>query len=382
MSQILQRKSCRLCNWGLIPIGSIGNHFINDFPSEWPHGGPSCPLNLVECRNRDCGLVQLEHTVDAETLYKGNYWYKSGINQVIVDDLKQIASAGTEMSGGKGLWIDIGANDGTLLKFVPDSYHKVGVEPAKNLQEELAKNCNEVFADTWERYKSPQKVNIITAVGMFYDSPNPNKFIRKVRESLTTDGVFIAQLMTLEPMLEKNDVGNLCHEHIEFYSYKSLKYLFERNGLEIFSVEKNDINGGSYRIFAQHFKDGSVDYEENYPDVKGFFGRIGNNKQKTVEFFSNLPSGTKVYGYGASTKGNTILQYYGLGPNHIKGVVDVNPEKVGKHMLTGIPIVNEAPDADYLFIMPWGFTDFFIQKERARGYKGKFIVSIPEFRVL
>src|SRR3990167_3826399 len=125
---------------------------------------------------------------------------------------------------------------------------------------------------------------------MFYDSEDPNKFIRKIKNSLTDDGVFIAQLMTLKPMLDNNDVGNICHEHLEFYSYKSLKTLFERNGLEIFDVKENDINGGSYRLYARHYDKGSINYTEPAPDYKAFFERLEENKFDNLAYIEEILS--------------------------------------------------------------------------------------------
>ena len=170
---------------------------------------------------------------------------------------------------------------------------------------------------------------------------------------------------------------------MEYYSYKSLKYLFERNGLEIFKVEENSINGGSYRLFARKFKTGSIDYPEEI-DLAQFARNIELNKNLMASYIRKCNEyDEKVYGYGASTKGNTTLQYYGLTDKDIPAVVDPNPDKVGKFCVgSNVPVIKEAPDADYLFILPWGFTDSFVKKEKAKGYKGKFLVSIPGFRVI
>src|SRR5262249_20305633 len=113
---------------------------------------------------------------------------------------------------------------------------------------------------------------------------------------------------------KKNDLGNICHEHIEYYSLESLRFLFEGNGLEIFKIEENDVNGGSYRIFARHLKKGSIPFDEDFrmKDLLDFKRRIDDNREKCVSFIkSEVARGKKVYVYGASTKGNVILQYYG-----------------------------------------------------------------------
>ena len=124
---------------------------------------------------------------------------------------------------------------------------------------------------------------------MFYDLEDPNQFIGDIQKCLSEDGIFVAQLMCLASMLEKNDLGNICHEHIEYYSYISLKYMFERNGLEIFKIEKNNVNGGSYRIFATHLKDGSISFDEkcSVKDLHNFKRRIDANKEKCVNFIKS-----------------------------------------------------------------------------------------------
>jgi hypothetical protein len=223
---------------------------------------------------------------------------------------------------------------------------------------------------------------------MFYDTDDPNQFIKDVAKSLDKEGVFIAQLMTLSPMLQKNDISNICHEHLEYYSYKNLVRLFEKNGLEIFKVEENGINGGSYRLFARHLDRGSIVYPEPDLDLKSFEERFQANAMKTIEFIEReVKKGKKVYGYGASTKGNTILQYYGLNSKLITGIADRNNEKWGKFTVgTNIPIVSEERarvEADYFFVLPYAFLKTFYEREHMwRKGGGQFIVSIPEFKII
>ena len=152
------------------------------------------------------------------------------------------------------------------------------------------------------------KPKIITAIGMFYDLEDPNKFISDSAKSLDDKGIFIAQLMCLKSMIKQNDLGNICHEHIEFYSLKSLKYLFEKNGMEIFKIEENDINGGSYRIYCRKYKKGSIRLKsENVKLMRNFVRRVKKNKMNIVKFINKkLKQKNKIFLYGASTKGNTF----------------------------------------------------------------------------
>lgn len=355
------------------------------------------PLDLVECQ--DCTLLQLKHTAPFNEMYVKQYWYKSNVNPVIVRDLKQIVRTALKMARPKrgDVFLDLGANDGTLLKYVPRRFNRIGVEPASNLIDELVRNCDTAVSGFWgegraretvEDITGGNKAKVITAIGMFYDSENPNAFMKDVKAMLAPDGLFIAQMMTLWPMIVNADIGNVCHEHLEFYSYKSLKRLFEQNGLEIFKIEQNGINGGSYRLYARHLSKGSVKFCEVKPNYKSWIRRIEANREKTERFIRiAVEQGKKVYVYGASTKSSTILQWYGLNAKLITAAADRNPAKWGKFQsATNIPIVSEEEarlHADYFLVMPYGFREHFMKREakwRRRG--GKFIFCMPQFEVI
>lgn len=358
-------KQCRICfNKKLIKIGSLGDIAISDF-TDTPQEGTKYPLELVYCEK--CTLLQLAHNTPRDLLYK-NYWYESHINPVVVKDLKEIA----QYSKNYMHHIDIGSNDGTLLKYSKASL-KTAVDPS-NIK---PKGISNWFNRYWEDYGKGAG-DFITAIACLYDLPDPNKFMQQVKTSLTEDGIFISQLQTLSPMIELNDVGNICHEHLEYYSYKSLVYLFEQNGLEIFKVENNNMNGGSYRIFARHFKNGSIQYPEKeygIKELKHFFQRIEEEKEWFKIWF-NLKD-INVVGYGASTKAGSIIGFYGIEPTV---VVDVNPKKIGKYTNWGAKIVGKIPhNTKYLWVFPYGFIDYFKKKEK--GYKGKWVTTIPEFKI-
>jgi cyclopropane fatty-acyl-phospholipid synthase-like methyltransferase len=390
------RKACRVCgSKKLEPILSLGSLYVSTFVKSKKDKVIKAPLELIFCEN--CTLLQLKHTAPQELLYSGHYWYRSGINPVIVRDLKEIVQVAQKLVRLKkgDIALDIGANDGTLLKYYSKNLVRVGCEPASNLINELRQVTPDVIYDfwnykLWQKQFGKKKAKVITAIGMFYDMEDPSQFIRDAAKALDEKGVFIAQLMCLRPMLEKNDIGNICHEHLEYYSYESLKYLFEKNGLEIFKVEENDINGGSYRLFARHYKKGSVDFKEKFTkkDYKDFYKRIKENKKACLSFIKQeVKKGKKVYVYGASTKGNTILQYYGLNNKLIKGAADKDPEKWGKFTVgTYIPIISEAEarkEADYFLVLPWAFFKTFYKREKKWLEKGgKFIVPLPYFQVV
>ena len=393
---------CLLCkNKKLKKIFSLGNLFVSNFVKRKNiKKGVKAPLNLLYCNN--CSLIQLSHIAPQEIMYKRFYWYRSGVTNIMKKGLKNIFSESLKYIKIKknDVVLDIGANDGTLLNYYKKkNFITIGCEPAKNLQKYLVKNCNFTMNDFWSKKKlneilyknNLKKPKIITAIGMFYDLEEPNKFIKDACDSLDEDGIFIAQLMCLKSMIEKNDLGNICHEHIEFYSLKSIKFLFEKNGMEIFKIEKNDINGGSYRIYCRKFKNGSIKLptENVLKLMKGFISRVKKNRKRTVKFINKkIKKNKKIYLYGASTKGNTVLQYYGINNKMIPFAAERSPEKWGRYTVgTGIKIISEkkARDLkpDYFFVTPWGFVKEFVKREK-KWLKngGSFILPFPKFKLV
>ena len=395
-------KKCRLCNSKkLINIHNFGNHYVSNFVTKRNvKKGVKAPLNLVYCNN--CKLLQLEHSAPQEIMYKKFYWYRSGVTNTMKYALKDIFLKVKKMPLLKkgDTILDIGANDGTLLKyFKNDGYTTIGCEPAKNLTNELKKNSNYVIDNFWNyKYLSNilnkhklKKPKVITAIGMFYDLEDPSKFISDAANSLDENGVFIAQLMCLNSMIKKNDLGNICHEHLEFYSYPSLKFLFEKNGFKIMKIEENEINGGSYRIFCKKNIKKSIAYREktSLNDIKKFIKRVKQNKKKCLSFLRKCKvNGKKVFIYGASTKGNTLLQYYGIDFKMISFASERSPEKWGKYTIgTGVEIISEEYarklNPEYFFVMPYAFIKEFVIREKKWLKKGgKFILPFPNFKVL
>ena len=393
---------CKLChNKKLTQIYNFGNHYVSNFVQKKNiKKGVKAPLNLVYCKN--CQLLQLEHSAPQELMYKKFYWYRSGVTNTMKVALKDIFLNIKKMSIMKkgDTILDIGANDGTLLKyFKNEGFTTIGCEPAKNLTKELMKNSKFVINNFWDfkylnnilKKNKLKKPKVITAIGMFYDLEDPSKFISDAAKSLDNNGVFIAQLMCLDSMIKKNDLGNICHEHLEFYSYPSLKYLFEKNGLKIMKIEENEINGGSYRIFCKKNIKKSITYKENtsLKDIKRFIKRVKKNKKACINFLKRSKiDKKKVFIYGASTKGNTLLQYYGINSKIIPYASERSPEKWGKYTInTGLKIISEQNareiNPDYFFVMPYAFIKEFIKREKKwiKG-GGKFILPYPNFKIL
>jgi NDP-4-keto-2,6-dideoxyhexose 3-C-methyltransferase len=403
MSKKIKRvTNCLLCkNNKLKPIFDLGNLYVSNFVNKKNIlKGIKSPLNLLYCNN--CTLIQLSHLAPQEIMYRRFYWYKSGVTKTMRMGLKKLFIDCVKIARLKknDVVLDIGANDGTLLNYFKQKKIKtVGCEPAKNLTKELKKNCNFLINNFWSKKelfkllnkKKIKKPKLITAIGMFYDLEDPNKFIRDAADSLDDKGVFVAQLMSLKSMIEKNDLGNICHEHIEFYSFKSIKFLFENNGLEIFKISKNDINGGSYRFYCRKYKNGSIKLpKENVLSMmKKFVTRVKNNRTRTVNFIKKqINKGKKIFLYGASTKGNTVLQYYGLNNKTIPYAAEKTPFKWGKYTIgTGIKIISEKEakeyKPDFFFVTPWGFIkEFIVREKKWLKNGGKFILPFPKMKII
>lgn len=437
------RTSCRVCGSEMLtPLFSIGEQYVSNFVDrDKIHAGPKCPIDVEMCRT--CLLVQLKHTAPQDLLYTRHYWYVSGRNQTMRDALRDVTAAAESMVDLQpgDVVLDIGSNDGTLLRsygvnptWPSDGLIRVGVEPATNLAEDGRRGLDVFIGDFWD-YETYQKAmvmkfglpnrlaKVVTACGMFYDLDDPNAFIADVAKVLAPDGLFIAQLMCLKQTVESNDVGNFCHEHLEYYSLRSLIRLFENHGLQLFHLEENKVNGGSYRLFIRHKEVNKLKWPNrgNVSDrflyalekeqqmgldkpefYQSYFARIEENKRKVASFIQDrVAAGKKVWVYGASTKGNTILQYYSLnaisqcehvsddgGPCLIEAAADRSPEKSGKYTVgTGIPIVSEEAfrkaNPDYALVLPYAFLPEFIRRESEWLHRGgTFIVPLPEFRLV
>jgi NDP-4-keto-2,6-dideoxyhexose 3-C-methyltransferase len=369
------RNTCRICGSKKIKqVYKVEEMYVSDFPTTPTGHRGKAPMTLVECK--DCSLVQLKESI-SEEIYK-DYWYESKLNKKIVKNLKEIAeNAGHYVNIDSGdIALDIGANDGTLLSYIPQELTKVGIDPAETIQEDLKRNCDIAVCDFFSASVFKEaignvsaKAKIITSIAMFYDLDDPHSFVADIKEILAANGVWITQFMPMSKMVQVNDVGNIIHEHIMYYTYESVKRLLAEHNLTIFDVQENDINGGSFQLWIGHSTDVvPAAFTEDTVDVTAWAKDMDANKQVTIDFLKQCKKDNKkVYIYGASTKGNTIAQFYGITPDLVEGAAEIHPNKVGRYMVgTGIPIVHEddaRKDADYFLVMPFGFRDVFVSKE-------------------
>jgi NDP-4-keto-2,6-dideoxyhexose 3-C-methyltransferase len=411
---------CRVCSGPVEHILSLGDQCVSNFLAPEEPDGVKAPLDLVLCGQ--CWLLQLRHTVPADTMYK-NYWYRSGTNQTMRSALADISNKAEDLIHLKAgdTVLDIGCNDGTLLgTYRTSGIYKIGFDPAENLASSSRKIANKVlvgFFDADTFFANPDvsesRPKIVTSIAMFYDLEQPRKFVSDIKRIMHPDGLWILQMSYLPLMLTQNDIGNICHEHLEYYSLQSLEYLLNLHDFELADVELNDVNGGSFRVYIRNrtadrnafgdesyrkeaaeriraLRDSEANLELGQPrPYREFADRVQSIKQKLVEFVqSQVQQKNKVYVYGASTKGNTMLQYFGLDNSLIEAAADRNPDKWGKVTVASrIPIVSEeearAARPDYFLVLPWHFLREFTTREKDYlSSTGRFIVPMPQFSVV
>lgn len=397
------RKDCRLCGGALDSVLDLGAIHISTFIDTNEIAPPKVPIELVKCFG--CGLMQLRHTVNPDIMY-ANYWYKSGLNRFMVDALGDVVNKTldrvTLLDGD--IIVDIGANDGTLLAQYPEEIRKktysVAFEPS-NISEDARPHCNVLVNDyfTAKKYPFGQRAKIITSIAMFYDLEDPHSFIDDAKHVLHKDGVWVIQMMDMLSMLKTSDFPNLCHEHLEYYTLSILNDLLKQHKLTIFDCEYNNVNGSSLRAYICHENKRPVGasvttalaeevayFDSINNDPGSHFGKaIESIRDKVVaEVRKQRAAGRTVAVLGASTKGNTTLQYFNLGPDDIIHAAEVNPDKYGKYTVgSNIPIIPQTEslkfNPDFYLILPWSFLPNFLDRfSQYLSGGGAFIVPLPE----
>ena len=416
---LIKRKSCRVCgSTALTPVINLGGqHLQGSFVKPGKEMPPmrKIPLSLVRCDpmndEKACGLLQMEHTVPPEILYSA-YWYRSGTNNTMTNHLKGIVEEAVSMlDKSSGSVLDIGCNDGTLLDFYPEGFGKYGVDPS-DVAQEIDKKTTTVVQDIFpsdELLNSLQKtkMDIITSIAMFYDLEDPVAFAKGIKNILAPEGIWIFEMSYMPMMLKMTSYDTICHEHLEFYSLAVIEYILKQSGMKVFNVAINDINGGSLRCYATHstnFKYKDEHYLQNIKAMhqeefdleldtdkpyKNFQDRINVHRDELIILLKKLKSeGKKIHIYGASTKGNTILQWCNIDNRIIDCAAERNPDKYGAHTLgTDIPIVSEAEsramNPDYYLVLPWHFKNEFIEREQEILKRGtRLIFPLPKVEII
>jgi len=415
---LIHRKSCRICgSTALTRVIDLGEqHLQGSFvkPGEDPPPMRKIPTVLVRCNplldEHACGLLQMESTVPPQVLYS-DYWYRSGTNQTMRSHLAGIAADAAALAGRAGARVlDIGCNDGTLLKCYPPEYVRFGIDPS-----DIALEAGEGITLVQDIFPSGELASrsgglpfdIITSVAMFYDLEDPVQFTREVKRLLAPGGVWVFEMSYMPMMLRMNSYDTICHEHLEYYSLAVIENVLKRAGMKIVNASLNAINGGSIRCFATHAETFSFKREEYARNLRAlrqeefdmeldtdkpyrnFQDRINVHREELGGLLRKLKKeGHRIHVYGASTKGNTILQWCGIDARIIDAAADRNPDKHGARTLgTDIPIISEEESRrlapEYYLVLPWHFREEFLAREQETLRRGtKMIFPLPSIDIV
>jgi len=404
-------KKCRISDSSnLVTVLSLGEQYLTGvFPKSIEEKITKGPLDLVWCP--DSGLLQMKQSYSLDEMYGDNYGYRSGLNSSMVRHLEQKIRMLERMVtlNDEDLVIDIGSNDATSLKAYSGKHRKVGIDPTGLKFKEYYTNDISLIPDffTAEKFKKNfpnDKAKIITSIAMFYDLESPIDFVKDIESCLTDDGIWHFEQSYMPSMLRTNSYDTICHEHLEFYSFKVIKNMLESCGLRVMDVQMNSINGGSFAVTAckkasvnvsnkpiinwllKQEEDMGLDTPKPYRD---FEERVFKHRKNLTDLIKALvEDGKLIIGYGASTKGNVLLQFCNLTSKDIPYIAEVNEEKFGSFTPgTNIPIISEAEakamNPDYFLVLPWHFKDNILSREKdylAKG--GKFIFPLPEIEII
>jgi hypothetical protein len=403
--------NCRSCHSNSLKyVSTLGKQYLTGiFPNSINQKVPKGELGMIICNK--CSLLQLQDSFDTDVMYGNNYGYLSSLNLHMVKHLKLKSDKLKKISLlRKGdIVIDIGSNDGTSLKNYSKDLILIGVDPTiKKLKSFYRKDIitvpNFFTKDSVNKYLNKKKAKIITTISMFYDLPSPINFAKDIYDCLDDQGLWHLEQSYMPMMIKNTSYDTICHEHLEYYSLKSIKYIFDVVGFKIVDLEFNDINGGSFAITVSKknskYKENSriIDWLLKKEDIykynsftthKEFFKNAHNHKKLFKELLLNLKDmNKKIIGYGASTKGNVILQYCGINSDILDVIVDVNKDKHNKFTPgSRIRIVGEnfikQLKPDYMVVMPWHFKNFILNKEKSfLNNGGKLIFPLPDIEII
>ena len=402
-------KKCRICKkTNLKRLFSLGNLcFTGKFPSI-NQKIKKKPITLIICK--DCELVQLGHNFDLKYLYGPDYGYRTGINKTMLNHVSSVVkylSRKTKIKSNDYV-LDIASNDGSLLKFYKKDIKTFGIDPILEKYKDEYKNINFKVANFFSKNNitklTKKKFKIITALSVFYDAAEPNKFMKDVKKILLKDGIFLLEFADLASIVENKMFDTICHEHLEYYSSKVILNLCEKNKLRVFDIKKNDINGASKQYFICHKDSKYKTSKKIINDILNFENKLNLSKEKTyVDFIKSIniskkklfnflkkkrKLGKKIHCYGASTKGNVLLQYYNINNKLVEYVAERNNKKYNLYTPgTSIKIISEPLSRffkpDYYLVLPWHFKNEILKREKEIRKNGtKFIFPLPKLEII
>lgn len=405
-------EKCRVGNSeNLVSVLNLGIQALTGvFPKSKNDEITKGPLELVWCP--DSGLLQLNHSYDASEMYGDNYGYRSGLNQSMVDHLTDKAHYLERLVKLKlgDIVLDIGSNDATLLKaYSIAGIKKVGIDPTgmkfKKYYTDDIKLAPDFFSAVVYHSMESEPVKIVTSIAMFYDLDSPIKFAKDIESILSDDGVWHFEQSYMPSMLRLNSYDTICHEHLEYYSLGVVKKILAESDLKLVDVKMNAINGGSFAVTAAKKTNKSIKINKavinwlleqedrmglNTPTpYREFEERVFRHRDDLVRLIKALnDDGKRILGYGASTKGNVVLQFCGFTEKDIPAIAEVNPEKFGRFSPgTKIPIISEkdaaAMNPDYYLVLPWHFKEGILRREKQYlSDGGKMIFPFPEIEII
>ena len=403
-------KNCRSCNSKkLSKLFSLGKlSFTGKFAKNKKKNIPRAELGLVICKN--CELVQLSKNFNLKYLYGSDYGYRIGINKTMTLHMKNIvkkAQSIVKIKKSEAV-LDIASNDGTLLNFYKKGIFTAGIDPTINKFKNQYKNINlkipKFFSKKEITRRTNKKFKVISALSVFYDIEKPHKFLSDVYNLLDNEGIFILEHADLQSIIKLKMFDTICHEHLEYYSQKVILNLLKKNNLILFDYSKNNINGGSTQYYIKKRNNVSINIKNkkikkllsterkyrlnNISTYKSFFKNIQHTKSQLIKLLKKIKDEKKtIHGYGASTKGNVLLQYFGINNNFVDYISDRNPKKDGMFTpSTKIKIISESKSRqlkpDYYLVLPWHFKKEILTREKNIRKKGtKFIFPLPKLEV-
>lgn len=416
MNKVVKIDACRIChNRSLVPCIDLGRQYLSSvFPTDLQYrkDAKKYPLDLALCKKRKdtCGTLQLAHDINLESMYE-LYPFSSSTNSsmpAILRDVVDTALPHVDLKDGD-LVLDIGGNDGTLLSFFRGrNLDLLTIDPAKNIKQVFTspryQYVNSFFDKQIYNATTNKKAKLIFSIAMFYHLSDPITFSNDVEACLSNDGVWVIQMAYLPLMLKTTMYDNIVHEHVGYYTTHNMEWIMDNTGLEIFDVMLNDVYGGSFRVLVKKKDNKRIKKSKRLLKILQTEANFGINRVRTYHDFMTRVKKTKrdlrtlirkirlqkktIWIYGASTKGNTILQYCGISNKDIEAAADSNPFKFGKYVIgADIPIKNEVTmrkaRPDYLLALPYSFISAFMKRERKLVQSGtKFIVPLPHVTIL
>lgn len=410
-------KKCRICgNPDIVPVIDLGKHVLTGvFPRKKDQKITKGPLELVKCREHHrghCGLLQLKHSYESSELYGDHYGYRSSLNRSMVHHLNGIVSKILErvQLSGNDIVLDIGSNDSTLLQsYLKGDGKLVGIDPAGRKFKKYYPSRIKLIADffsakAFQKNFGEQKARVVTSIAMFYDLESPTGFMKEVHDILADDGIWVFEQSYMPTMLKMTAYDTICQEHLEYYGFKQIKWMADRVGFKIIHVEFNDTNGGSFLVMVaksnnSQFKENTKlineilerEKKEGLSKIKPYLDfqkKLEKHRDELIRFVQKAKTmGKTILGYGASTKGNVILQYCGFSAKDIPFIAEVNEDKFGCFTPgTNIPIISEFEakkmSPDYFLVLPWHFKDNIIAREKAYlDAGGNFVFPLPSIEV-